>query len=246
MSATASTNLGSPAGLTVTALVGPAHVNDYVTIFAVCNAGNLWGKTFYLTQWLPWVKIGVGAPPPGLSLTGNNGGNGTYSAGGSCWVFCLGKDGLVWTALGANGAWMWVAAPGAPTGIKIAKILGTTSPLTVWANGVDGSLWSSTWNGAVWVWLRQTVVPPVFFANPTLGWDHTATSINWSGVGMLFGQIGIDIVAAVAICVSGEGSAGDLPVQKLDTDATSNKVYSSINIVFTMVGGGVTATVNGV
>jgi hypothetical protein len=163
--------------MTIVGLPGAVHVNDYITIFAVCSGGSLWGRAYLKTTgWNAWVPI-PGAPA--LSTTGNNSGLSVVSLAGSTWIFVVGTDGTVHTGM-ANQAtgWTWATEPATPTGKSVSTVTGATpAPMAVYANMSDGTQEIAVFNGAQWKW--SALATPAFAPPNYIVWDHGGTNEPW-------------------------------------------------------------------
>lgn len=168
-------NLGHPQGVALRGLTGADCDGVFLTVFAYGTDDKLWGRAFWIVskQWEPWVCIG--APPCGLAQGGNTYGHAAMANRlGAWWVYMLGKDGKVWTAIKADvnaTAWVWVESPGSVSGGTIQAVWGLDVPsdrLTK-AKGPDVVLKMSQPPGT---WSVVSYAPPGYFINnPAGGWS---------------------------------------------------------------------------
>jgi len=122
-----SVNLLSPSGVKLRAIVGAGKDEDFTTVFAIGDDGNLWGRVYFAAQWLPWTLIGH--PPSGKLVSSENDlGHAVVASGkGAWWIFCVNAAGTVSVAMKADRnalAWTWTDIPGCPGEKRMGALLG--------------------------------------------------------------------------------------------------------------------------
>ena len=165
-------NMGKPAGVNITGLVGAVTVMDTPTspqrahIFVTGSDGNLWCRWSNGLQW-SWANMNK---PPGANIRGLMGAVTVMDTPGSPQrphVFIEGNDFNLWCLWWSGSQWSWLNM-GKPANANITGLVGAitvmdmpTSPQRahVFVTGSDGNLWCRWSSGVAWSWSNMGKPP---------------------------------------------------------------------------------------